>query len=209
MPKCDYCPFYKLMIDRDLRYVKMLEQQQGRLIFGLQEMYRRAINGRGWLGAPLAEASNGSPLTHSILERLGALEHGSRSNPRSPEPFEEDVHILGKKFLDNGQRLMQPQDDWIIPDLDNVQMPVLDFGAAYPTLCTDTFANDQFQPPSSNHTLGPQRASTGVSAHSQSIPMVDIARQDIHLAPSLRQLEAHLGLEYDQSIQSLEDICLA
>ena len=51
----------------------MLENQQAQLVVGLQELYKRTQNGQGWTGAPLRETSQGLPLTHDILERLGAL----------------------------------------------------------------------------------------------------------------------------------------
>lgn len=53
--------------------MEMLEQQQAQLDIGLQELYRRIKDSPRWPGSPLKESSNGKPLTHDILERLGAL----------------------------------------------------------------------------------------------------------------------------------------
>jgi hypothetical protein len=83
----------------------MLEQQQAQLVAGLQELYRRTQNGQGWEGAPLKQSSHGSPLTHDILERLGALKSGMSSS--EPEQFEEDLNILQRRLLANGAGFMQ------------------------------------------------------------------------------------------------------
>ena len=52
----------------------MLEQQQSWLVHGLQELYRRAIEGESWSGDLLNAETNGHPLTHDILTRLGVLD---------------------------------------------------------------------------------------------------------------------------------------
>lgn len=66
----------------------MLEQQQSWLVNGLQELYRRNIEGEGWPGEQLKLEPNGHPLTHDLLMRLGALD-GSKG-----ERFEENPEVL-------------------------------------------------------------------------------------------------------------------
>lgn len=83
----------------------MLEQQQAQLVAGLQELYRRTQNGQGWKGPPLKESSNGTPLTHDILERLGALR--SRRHNVEAEHFEEDLNSLQQRLLANGAGFLQ------------------------------------------------------------------------------------------------------
>ena len=83
----------------------MLEQQQAQLVAGLQELYRRTQNGQGWEGPPLKESSHGTPLTHDILERLGALR--SRRHNVKAEHFEEDLNSLQRRLLANGAGLLQ------------------------------------------------------------------------------------------------------
>lgn len=85
-------------------YVEMLENQQAQLVAGLQELYRRVQTGEGWTGAPLKESNKGAPLTHEILERLGALKH---DNHYSDEIFEENLDVLQHKLLANGSGFMQ------------------------------------------------------------------------------------------------------
>ena len=82
----------------------MLESQQGQLVAGLQELYRRLQSGEGWTGAPLKESTKGAPLTHEILERLGALKH---DNHYHDEPFEENLDLLQHRLLSNGSGIMQ------------------------------------------------------------------------------------------------------
>lgn len=82
----------------------MLENQQTQLVAGLQELYRRLQNGEGWNGPALKESSRGAPLTHEILEHLGALKNDSHHNS---EPFEENLELLQRKLLVKHSGVMQ------------------------------------------------------------------------------------------------------
>ena len=83
----------------------MLEQQQTQLVAGLQELYRRTQDGKGWEGARLKESIHGFPLTHDILERLGALKPGTSIS--EPQQFEEDLELLQRRMLANGAGFIQ------------------------------------------------------------------------------------------------------
>ncbi|KAK4934395.1 Fluconazole resistance protein 1 [Elasticomyces elasticus] len=85
-------------------YVEMLESQQAQLIYGLQEFYKRMQNGQGWTGAPLKETSNGMPLTHDILERLGAFKQDGNA---THEGFEADLNVLQQRLIAGGAGFMQ------------------------------------------------------------------------------------------------------
>ena len=85
-------------------YVEMLEQQQLQLVNGLQELYERLINNQGWEGAPLDTSNNGHPLTHDILERLGALKLESQINY---EVFEDNVDAMRRRLIADGALPMQ------------------------------------------------------------------------------------------------------
>ena len=85
--------------DSPCRYVEMLEQQQQQLVNGLHELYDIVITNRGWKGAPLADAANGHPLTHDILERVGALKLDSDVKLGK---FEEDLDALRQKLSPEG-----------------------------------------------------------------------------------------------------------
>ncbi|OKL63016.1 hypothetical protein UA08_02048 [Talaromyces atroroseus] len=85
-------------------YVEMLEQQQVWLVNGLQELYRRAQEGEGWTGEPLKAESNGHPLTHDLLTRLGALDH------TKGEQFEENVESMQQKLWQQNPGYMQRQE---------------------------------------------------------------------------------------------------
>ncbi|KAI9797949.1 MAG: hypothetical protein M1825_005672 [Sarcosagium campestre] len=80
-------------------YVEMLEQQQAQLVNGLQELYRRAKSGEGWTGGPLKDNGFGHPLTHDILERLGALRQDSQE---SIDTFEDDPRVLQQRMFERG-----------------------------------------------------------------------------------------------------------
>ncbi|KAF7526723.1 hypothetical protein PCG10_003790 [Penicillium crustosum] len=66
----------------------MLEQQQAWLVQGLQELYRRIVEGEGWPTDHMKLHPNGHPLIHYLLKRLGILDHGKG------ERFEEDPEAL-------------------------------------------------------------------------------------------------------------------
>jgi hypothetical protein len=85
----------------------MLEQQQAQLVAGLQESYRLMQAGNCWPGSPLKPSSNGHPLTHDILERLGAL---NQEGQLGDEHFEEDLSVVQKRLIANGAGYMQRQD---------------------------------------------------------------------------------------------------
>ncbi|KAI1620757.1 hypothetical protein EDD37DRAFT_612223 [Exophiala viscosa] len=87
-------------------YVEMLESQQAQLVSGLQELYKRLQDGQGWTGSPLKETSNGMPLTHDILERLGALKQDGNV---THEGFEEDLNVLQQRLITDGAGFMQRQ----------------------------------------------------------------------------------------------------
>ncbi|KAF7191472.1 Fluconazole resistance protein 1 [Pseudocercospora fuligena] len=81
-------------------YVEMLEQQQGQLVSGLQEMYKRLVEANAWKGSPLAE-TNGNPLTHDILSALDLLE-ARHDGSGELETFEEDCTKLQSRLLAEG-----------------------------------------------------------------------------------------------------------
>lgn len=82
----------------------MLENQQAQLVAGLQELYRRLHAGEGWNGPALKESSRGAPLTHEILDHLGALK---QDNHHTVESFEEDLELAQRKLLVQHSGLMQ------------------------------------------------------------------------------------------------------
>ncbi|KAI9852552.1 MAG: hypothetical protein M1838_000420 [Thelocarpon superellum] len=84
-------------------YVEMLEQQQAQLVAGVQELYRRTQDGTGWTGPPLPASDSGHPLTHALLERLGALKAGHHGDHGT---FEEDLHSAQTKLFESGAGIM-------------------------------------------------------------------------------------------------------
>lgn len=85
-------------------YVEMLEQQQTWLVNGLQELYRRLLEGDGWQGEPLKCEPNGQPLTHDLLTQLGALDQSKH------ERFEESTDSMQQELWKNSAGHMQRQD---------------------------------------------------------------------------------------------------
>lgn len=83
----------------------MLEQQQGQLVSGLQEMYRRLLNRESWTGPALSE-TNGHPLTHDILAALELLET-KHDGSGEMESFEEDCQKLQSRLIADGAGYVQ------------------------------------------------------------------------------------------------------
>lgn len=123
-------------------YVEMLENQQSQLVTGLQELYKRVQNGQGWVGSPLKETSHGGPLTHDILERLGALK---QENHGENERFEEDLATMQQRLISNGAGYMQRSNS-ADSDSETDQSPVLEqMPPRRPELMT-SFTSTRFPP---------------------------------------------------------------
>lgn len=97
----------------------MLEQQQAWLVQALQELYRRSRDGHGWPGEPLKCESNGHPLTHDLLSRLGALDQ-SRG-----DCFEENPDAMQQRLWSQRSGQMQRQDSSDASSDGGAQSPVI------------------------------------------------------------------------------------
>ncbi|CAK3968027.1 fungal Zn binuclear cluster domain-containing [Lecanosticta acicola] len=86
-------------------YVEMLEQQQGQLVSGLQECYKRLHQAGAWDGEKLSE-TNGYPLTHDILAALGLLET-KQDGSGEMETFEDDCEKLQSRLIADGAGFAQ------------------------------------------------------------------------------------------------------
>jgi len=140
-------------------YVEMLENQQSQLVTDLQELYKRTQNGQGWIGSPLKETSHGAPLTHDILERLGALKQDGHA---TGEAFEEDLNLMQQRLIASGAGFM-PRDLSSDSDSEAVESPMFDQMPQMPqkpTLFTDPFSLNSFPPTPPNQSPYPQTART-------------------------------------------------
>ncbi|KAI2736018.1 hypothetical protein DTO013E5_9173 [Penicillium roqueforti] len=72
----------------DARYVEVLEQQQAWLVHGLQELYRRTIEGKPCPKKPLNPGHGGFSLTQNLLTHLGVLD------PCKGERFEQKLEAM-------------------------------------------------------------------------------------------------------------------
>lgn len=151
------------------RYVEMLESQQTQLVAGLQELYRRLQRGEGWVGSPLKESTRGMPLTHDILERLGALKQDSKSGL---DHFEDDYEVLQNMLFANGAGAMQREHSFDT-NSEADHTPTFDMGgrqrmSSYP----NSFAGSHFPPtppvgsphPYSLKTSSPLKAEMSISS---------------------------------------------
>jgi len=158
----------------------MLENQQLQLVTGLQELYKRTQKGQGWVGSPLKETSHGAPLTHDILERLGALKQDGHT---MGDVFEEDLNLMQQRLISSGAGLM-PRDLSSDSDSEAVESPMFDQMSQKPPLFTDPFSLNSFPPTPPNHSPYPQTART-VPSKMQSYPQLH--RDQIGLNPLLQQ----------------------
>ena len=74
----------------------MLEQQQTQLVEGLQELHRRLVAAGAWTGPLLVGSNNGHPLTHDILQAVGAFNHDSSSEY---DDFEDNLNTMQQRLL--------------------------------------------------------------------------------------------------------------
>ncbi|KAL4934385.1 Zn(II)2Cys6 transcription factor domain-containing protein [Aspergillus undulatus] len=56
-------------------FVEMLESHHSLVVKALQRLYKLCTSKEGFPGDPLVETSDGYPLTHAILDRLGLIKH--------------------------------------------------------------------------------------------------------------------------------------
>jgi hypothetical protein len=143
----------------------MLENQQAQLVSGLQELYKRMQNGQGWTGAPLKEAG-GVPLTHDILERLGALKQDGHN---TSDAFEEDLNALQQRLIASGATMMQREASHD-GSSESAPSPAYD-PAPQNSHFTNPFALNQFPPTPPNRSPYPQAARTAMPAKSNTYPI--------------------------------------
>ncbi|KXG46329.1 uncharacterized protein PGRI_051850 [Penicillium griseofulvum] len=74
-------------------FVEMLESHHSLVVKALQKLYKFCINNEGFPGDPLAEAPDGHPLTHAILDRLGLIKQ-AEENADEPDEDSEDLRYL-------------------------------------------------------------------------------------------------------------------
>ncbi|CAI7623139.1 unnamed protein product [Penicillium pancosmium] len=74
-------------------FVEMLESHHSLVVKALQKLYKICINNEGFPGEPLAEAPDGYPLTHAILDRLGLIKQ-AEENADEPDEDTEDLRYL-------------------------------------------------------------------------------------------------------------------
>ena len=74
-------------------FVEMLESHHSLVVKALQKLYKFCINNEGFPGDPLAEAPDGHPLTHAILDRLGLIKQ-AEENTDEPDEDSEDLRYL-------------------------------------------------------------------------------------------------------------------
>lgn len=71
----------------------MLESHHSLVVKALQKLYKFCINKDDFPGEPLAEAPDGHPLTHAILDRLGLIKQ-AEENSDEPDEDSEDLRYL-------------------------------------------------------------------------------------------------------------------
>ncbi|KAH2067024.1 hypothetical protein KXW21_005134 [Aspergillus fumigatus] len=74
-------------------FVEMLESHHSLVVKALQKLYKLSLNKEGFPGEPLPEASDGYPLTHAILDRLGLIKQ-AEENPEDSNEDSEDLQYL-------------------------------------------------------------------------------------------------------------------
>lgn len=133
---------------------------------GLQELYKRTQNGQGWIGSPLKESGQGIPLTHDILERLGALKQDGHA---TNDVFEEDLTVLQQRLIADGAGFMQRQASHDSHSDSSAPSPIYEPVAQRPNF-SHPFNHQQFPPTPPNQSPFPQNARAIPPTKAQSYP---------------------------------------
>lgn len=145
----------------------MLENQQAQLVAGLQELYKRTQNGQGWSGSPLKDSGAGVPLTHDILDRLGALKqdghHGS-------DVFEEDLNALQQRLIASGAGMMQREESHDSGSERAASPAIYEPPQQQKPHFTNPFAMQQYPPTPPNQSPYPQSARTAHPVKASTYP---------------------------------------
>jgi len=172
----------------------MLENQQAQLVSGLQELYKRTQNGQGWIGSPLKETSHGAPLTHDILERLGALKQDGHA---TGEIFEEDLSLMQQRLIANGAGFMQRETS-SDSDSETAPSPMFEQVPQKPVF-TDPFSLHSFPPTPPNQSPYPRNART-VPSKMQSYPQPRIDQTGMNSQLLHRQTWGPSSGRFDDSM---------
>ncbi|KAL8781165.1 MAG: hypothetical protein Q9213_006133 [Squamulea squamosa] len=97
---------------KTINYVEALEQQCAQAINGLRKGYQILVENDVWPGGALELRPNGHPLTHDMLDSLGALR---LDTPLRHDRFEEDTEKLQQKLIDDDKERFERQQS---PDSD-------------------------------------------------------------------------------------------
>lgn len=176
-------------------YVEMLESQQAQLVSGLQELYKRVQNGQGWTGNPLKENTHGQPLTHDILERLGALkQEGHATN----DTFEEDLSLLQQKLIADGAGFMQRAPSHDSHSDSSAPSPIYEPVAQRPNF-SNPFSLNQFPPTPPNQSPYPQNARTVPSMKSQTYPHAALNHSNLNWQTPISEFDDSMdfGNQFD------------
>jgi hypothetical protein len=172
----------------------MLENQQSQLVTGLQELYKLTQNGQGWIGSPLKETSHGAPLTHDILERLGALKQDGHA---TGDVFEEDLGVMQQRLIANGAGFMA-RDSSSDSDSEAGQSPMFEQLPPKPVF-SDPFAMHGFPPTPPNQSPYPQAART-VPSKMQSYTELRIDQTSMNASFMHRQTWGPAGAGFDEGM---------
>jgi hypothetical protein len=172
----------------------MLENQQAQLVTGLQELYRRTQNGQGWIGSPLKETGHGAPLTHDILERLGALKQDGHA---TGEIFEEDLGLMQQRLIANGAGFMQ-RDTSSDSDSETAPSPMFEQMPQKPGF-TDPFSLHSFPPTPPSQSPYPRNART-VPSKIQTYPQPHMDQTGMNPRLLQRQTWGPSSVRFDDSM---------
>ncbi|KAL9106960.1 MAG: hypothetical protein Q9227_008083 [Pyrenula ochraceoflavens] len=145
----------------------MLEQQQSQLVAGLQKLYWQALDRNCWTGSPLKDSTNGQPLTHDILDRLGVLK---QDGAMSDEAFEDNFGSMQQRLIASGAGLMKREES---SDgfSDHARSPVSEVIPSKRSRYSDNVAKPKYPPTPPMDTSRPRHSSEDVRSFQSPQPM--------------------------------------
>ena len=163
-----------------ISYAEMLEYQQAQLVTGLQELYRWTQTGQGWTGGPLKETSHGTPLTHDILESLGALK---QDGPKIGEHFEEDLTFMQQHLI--AKEMQRKAFSGTSSELDQSLLSEQD-PSKHPMFSDSFSLHRNFPPTPPNRSAHPQSVKTRPSLRTHTCPQTTSELNMNRLVPNFR-----------------------
>lgn len=178
----------------------MLIQQQEKLVFSLQVLYKRGISGEGRIGNPLEATSHDYASVKHILKQIRPLLADKNA---INESFEEDFNVMQQRLILEGADFMR-QNDNSKGGTDTVPSPIPDPIPPTLLLSTDLFTSNDFPSTSLKQSLHLQTTHFSASVESQSHPQPPLEPASLNPTLLERQIWDTQSVGVDENLNFVD-----